>query len=218
MSAAKPQEVLSLPMSRFSRRYIKTKAWENYLKRFVHPPSTLDLIPGYLHPLEARFLFWLASRVPEGGLALEIGSFKGKSSVSLAAGLKPSARLACIDTWQNQAMPYDSPVDVLPEFLLNVESYRNVIETHRGTSVEVAAEWCRPFDLLFIDGDHSYEGCSADLKTWLPFLRLGGWVAFHDSSEAGVVRAIDEFFPKSSQSSALYAWSMFAAVKRSELK
>lgn len=218
MSAERPHTILSMPVIRFSSRYIKAKAWESYLKHFVHPPQTLEIIPGYLHALEARFLFWLAGRVPVGGLALEIGSFKGKSSASLAAGLKPGARLACIDTWQNKAMPYDQPVDVLPEFMLNVKNYRDFIETYRGTSVEVAAEWSRPLDLLFIDGDHSYEGCSTDLKAWLSFLKPGGWVAFHDSSEEGVARAISELFPKSNQSSARYAWSIFAAVNRGNSK
>ena len=214
MSAPKSEEMQRKPLSRFSRRYLKAKAWENYLKRFVHPPRTLELIPGYLHPLEARFLFWLAGRVPEGGLALEIGSFKGKSSANLAAGLKPGARLACVDTWQNQAMPYDPTVDVLPEFLRNTENYRDRIDTCRGSSVAIAANWSRPLDLLFIDGDHSYEGCSSDLRAWLSFLKPGGWIAFHDSSEAGVARAIDELFPKSSQAFSLSAWSIFAAVKK----
>jgi predicted O-methyltransferase YrrM len=214
MSAANSREIGTRKIRRFSRGYFKTKAWEHYLKHFVHPPQSLDLIPGYLHPLEARFLFWLAGRIPERGLALEIGSFKGKSSANLAAGLKAGARLVCVDTWENKAMPYDPPVDVLPEFLRNVASYGDLIETHRGTSIEVARVWSRPLDLLFIDGDHSYEGCSTDLKAWLPFLKPGGWVAFHDSSEAGVARAIHELFPKWNQSSARCAWSVFAAIKR----
>ena len=214
MSAANTQVISRKPVSRFSRQYLKGKAWENYLKRFVHPPPSLEQIPGYLHPLEARFLFWLAGRVPAGGLALEVGSFKGKSSANLAAGLKSGARLACVDTWQNQAMPYDPPIDVLPDFLRNVAPYQEIIATHRGTSAAVAADWKLPLDLLFIDGDHSYEGCSGDLKAWLSFLKPGGWIAFHDSSEVGVAAAIEEFFPKANRSSELHAWSIFGAIKR----
>jgi predicted O-methyltransferase YrrM len=111
-------------------------------------------------------------------------------------------------------MPYDASADVMPLFLQNTEAYKEVIEIHRGTSVEVARQWSRPIDVLFIDGDHSYEGCRADLEAWLPFVQPGGWIAFHDSSEAGVERAISESFPKSRRSRELRVWSIFAAVKR----
>lgn len=35
-------------------------------------------------------------------------------------------------------------------------------------------------DLLFIDADHTYEGCRHDWLTYAPFVRPGGVVAFHD--------------------------------------
>lgn len=191
-----------------------TKGWEAYLKLFVHPPKALSSTPGYLHPIEGRFLHWLAGRVPKHGLALEVGSFKGKSTCFIASSLDPSARLACVDTWLCDAMPYDDPNDVMSEFLKNVSGYVNTIETHRGRSVDVAARWARPIDLLFIDGDHSYEGCSADLRSWLGFVKPGGWIAFHDSGEEGVARAIAEFFPKTLRGPEVSVWSVFAALKR----
>lgn len=38
----------------------------------------------------------------------------------------------------------------------------------------------RPLDVLFIDGDHSYEGAKADFEGYLPLVRSGGLIAFHD--------------------------------------
>lgn len=38
----------------------------------------------------------------------------------------------------------------------------------------------RPVDLLFIDGDHRYEGVKADFETYSPLVHPGGIVAFHD--------------------------------------
>jgi len=35
-------------------------------------------------------------------------------------------------------------------------------------------------DLLFIDGDHTESGVRADFQSYLPFVRRGGIVAFHD--------------------------------------
>lgn len=37
-----------------------------------------------------------------------------------------------------------------------------------------------PIDMLFIDGDHSYEGVRADVEMYVPLVRLGGIVALHD--------------------------------------
>ncbi len=38
----------------------------------------------------------------------------------------------------------------------------------------------RPLDLLFIDGDHSYAGVSADFDSYSRMVRPGGLIAFHD--------------------------------------
>jgi predicted O-methyltransferase YrrM len=200
-------------LSRVSAQYVISKVWETYLNVFIPLPNEFYVLDGYLHPLEGRFLYWLARNVPDGGLALEVGSYKGKSSCCLAAGLRKDARLACVDTWMIHALPYDLTTDMMPLFLESSSSYRKMIETHRGLSAAVAASWNRPIDLLFVDGDHSYDGCGSDIRAWLPFVRPGGWVAFHDSAEVGVSRAIAEFFPQSARSRDLLAWSILAASK-----
>jgi predicted O-methyltransferase YrrM len=201
-------------MNRLSREYAKTKAVHGLLRVFVKPPTELFDKPGYLHPLEGRILYWLASQVPADGQVVEVGSYKGKSSGFLAAGLTPGARLACVDTWRNDAMPYDEPSDSMSEFVINLGPYWDSIDVCRGRSVEVAVSWSRQIDLLFIDGDHSYEGCSTDLTSWFPYVRSGGWIAFHDSSQDGVIRTIREFYPPSTRYCERKAWSIFAARKR----
>ena len=49
-------------------------------------------------------------------------------------------------------------------------------------------------DFIFIDGDHSYDACKADILAWSPFVKRGGVIAFHDfgSRADGVTRAIFE--------------------------
>jgi hypothetical protein len=37
-----------------------------------------------------------------------------------------------------------------------------------------------PIDMLFIDGDHTYEGVKADYELYGPLVREGGLVGFHD--------------------------------------
>ena len=56
------------------------------------------------------------------------------------------------------------------------------------------------FDWIYLDADHSYEGCSRDLKAWFPKLKKGGVFAGHDYLDGeliggsfGVKSAVDDF-------------------------
>lgn len=42
-----------------------------------------------------------------------------------------------------------------------------------------------PLDLLFIDGDHSFEGVRSDFLTYRHLVRPGGLIAFHDIQSDG---------------------------------
>jgi predicted O-methyltransferase YrrM len=74
----------------------------------------------------------------------------------------------------------------------------------QSLSVEALASWDgTSLDLVFIDGDHSYEAVRADWEGWSKFVRPNGAVAFHDAISApghpeGPVRFIDETFRKTS--------------------
>jgi predicted O-methyltransferase YrrM len=53
-------------------------------------------------------------------------------------------------------------------------------------------------DFVFIDGDHSYAGCSNDIKLWKSKVKKGGWIGGHDYAHPklpGVKKAVDEAFP-----------------------
>lgn len=51
----------------------------------------------------------------------------------------------------------------------------------RDFSYNASKSWKDPIDFLFIDGDHSYEGCLRDWQEWSPFVVKDGFVAFHDA-------------------------------------
>ncbi|MGL4464097.1 MAG: class I SAM-dependent methyltransferase [Planctomycetia bacterium] len=57
-------------------------------------------------------------------------------------------------------------------------------DSHSDEAVEVLRSRTRePFDFLFIDGDHSLEGVVDDYTRYSPFVRKGGWIAFHDIND-----------------------------------
>lgn len=50
------------------------------------------------------------------------------------------------------------------------------------------------FDLVYIDGDHTYEGVVKDLAAWYPKVKKGGVICGDDIGWPGVKQAVDEFF------------------------
>ncbi len=156
---------------------------------------------GFLGESEARFLGMLAACVPARGIIVEIGSFKGKSTVMLASvaahyGLGP---VVAID-------PHTSPSTTDPgvaagsstfeEFLASVKAagLAEYVETHRTFSRDVAKGWNRPIRLLWIDGDHTFRGAKEDFDLFTPHLVEDGVVALHDALNAfeGPVRVFVE--------------------------
>ena len=53
-----------------------------------------------------------------------------------------------------------------------------------------------PVDVLFIDGDHSYEGVLADWLLYNPLVRKGGIVAFHDAQLRGPSLGVADLLDK----------------------
>lgn len=74
----------------------------------------------------------------------------------------------------------------------------------RGKSIETA-QWLKadggkcatswPFDMVYIDGDHSYEAAKADIEAWWPLVSQKGIIGGHDFDDQhpGVKEAVTEF-------------------------
>lgn len=66
----------------------------------------------------------------------------------------------------------------------------------KGFSYKVATEIPDgSLGLVYIDADHTYQGCKADIQVYWPKLIIGGIMAFHDfgNPHYGVNRAVQEF-------------------------
>jgi Methyltransferase domain len=50
-------------------------------------------------------------------------------------------------------------------------------------------------DFVFIDADHSEEGCERDIQAWLPKINARGWMIGHDINWPGVLAAVTRHFP-----------------------
>jgi len=144
---------------------------------------------GYLSEREARFLMAAAALAPAEGKNLEIGSFKGRSTVGIAYVTRELGlgKVVAVD-------PHTSPASTDPDlkragqttsyddFVTNLRTAGvfERVEIKRAYSHDLAREWKDPLRLLWIDGDHTYEGAKADLDMFKPFLQPGAIVAMHD--------------------------------------
>lgn len=127
---------------------------------------------------------------------IEIGSFLGASATALVPALEPSGVLYAIDTWKNDAMS-EGVRDTKSDFIKNVGVYIKNIRMIQGYSSQMSEVLSKTItstvDVLFIDGDHSFEGALADWQNYKKFLQSGSIVIFHDFGWAeGVKRVVKE--------------------------
>jgi len=185
---------LLLNLPRFSR--------ESLLLRHLIPlwhDSRFQLdVSGHLRLIEGLFLFDQALRVPPGGTVVEIGSYLGRSTTFIAAALARIAgfpKVHAVDTFTGIGVPGEDGRSTLLAFQVNTAPYRDLIVIHQAYAHEIAEFWKYPIDMLFIDGDHSFEGCSQDIMAWVRHLSKGGLVCFHDyTNSPDVRRAVDTHF------------------------
>jgi len=142
---------------------------------------------GYLSKREGQFLMAAVALVPVEGANLEIGSFKGRSTICIARACKHygSGKLVAID-------PHTSPASTDPDLQGQASSVgdfqRNIreagvsesVELKRNFSHEVGKHWTMPIRFLWIDGDHTYQGAKADVDMFRRFLVPGALLAMHD--------------------------------------
>jgi len=140
---------------------------------------------------------------------LESGGFQGNFSSYLLQNFKPQT-LWLVDGWGEQTIISGNADG---DFVLGyhgVDLFNNVTarfanrsEVHviRKESTVLQDPYlfhARSMDLVYVDGDHSYEGVARDLLSATRIVEPGNWVAGHDYSacrgyEFGVKRAVDEF-------------------------
>ena len=146
---------------------------------------------------DEKIELYLLSKNNKYNIIVEIGAYLGASSCCLAEGLvnKKNAILYSVDTWQNDAMS-EGNRDTYNEFKENTKKYEDKIIEVRGWSydvVDVIKSINKPIDLLFIDGDHSYEGVKKDWDLYSPMLTSNSLVVFHDYGWAeGVQKVVHE--------------------------
>ena len=133
---------------------------------------------------EAALLYRLGRDVTTGPIA-EIGRFKGGSTLIFAAALRDGPELWSYDF--HVALRPDMPGEQLDaELRQALERFGLAHKVRLIVGDSRTADPPRvPLELLFIDGDHSYEGAKADYERWGERVRPAGHLLFHDAVDTG---------------------------------
>lgn len=143
-------------------------------------------VEGWLSDAQGRTLMRMAAAVSGRGAIVEIGSWKGRSTVWLAAGAQAAGqRVYAID--KHTGSHEDPSANTCAEFLTNLTRAGVIdsVEPLVMSSTEASEFVPGPVELLFVDGDHSFAGVERDAERWLPRVVEGGVVLFHDVATAG---------------------------------
>lgn len=121
---------------------------------------------------EAAHLFGVVRRFEGTPRVVEIGRYHGGTTLLLAAA---GGNVLSIDIDEQLRESDESLRSALSR--LGLEGTAELIFADSSTLPIEAGS----IDLVFIDGDHSYEGVSRDVAYWMPALRRGGILPLHDA-------------------------------------
>lgn len=133
---------------------------------------------------------------------VEIGSYLGESTILFAQRVKS---VIAIDPFMNDYDPNDAtcydqdlPTVVYQGFLKNINSYNNITHIKKTSDDAVADLAGQQFDVIYIDGVHTYDQVKKDIENYRGLVKPGGFLCGHDYNNvghtAGVYRAVNEAF------------------------
>ena len=152
-----------------------------------------DSIQGWCNVHGGVLLYALALNFAPGNVILELGSWKGLSTVWLANALKDKndgkSLIYAVDTWEGSSEHKDmlknyEKDSLFKEFLNNIltAGVSDFVIPLRGDTVSISRLWPieREIGLLHIDASHEYDNVKRDFEFWSPFVMKGGIIVFDD--------------------------------------
>jgi predicted O-methyltransferase YrrM len=157
-------------------------------------------VEGWMTDAQAQRLWDRARAVEGNGRIVEIGSFRGRSTIVLATAAGPDAEVVAIDPHAGN----DRGPQEIEGFVDEAEQDHDVFHANlRAAGVDERVRHVRRFsddalddvdgaiDLLYIDGAHRFQPALADIRRWGARVAPGGTLLIHDSfSSIGVTLAL----------------------------
>jgi predicted O-methyltransferase YrrM len=174
-----------MPSPRQIARGVRALAFESVRRYHRALPAFTDLYAGGPHklgpvfPKEAQLLFSLASLLMPRRI-VEIGVGFGGSEVAFAEACRQNRHGRVVAVDQNEAAIRRAQRILTSHGLGSYISYV-LGDSRHATTCDCVAQLTGQIDLLFIDGDHSFDGTVGDFETYRDLVAPNGLIAFHDT-------------------------------------
>ena len=158
------------------------------------------MVEGWLTDDQARVLGDAAATVTSPGRIVEIGSFRGRSTIVLAKAAPEGVEVIAIDP---HAGTDRGPQEIETTSATGDADHERFLENLERAGVRERVRHVREFshdahaavegeiDVLYVDGAHRYGPARDDIVTWGARVKPGGQMLIHDSfSSVGVTGAI----------------------------
>lgn len=198
-------------------------------------PKIVHGVKGLLHRAESDYLNQVADRVQGPGIYVDLGTFQGRSAILLADGVRRNkltdVHIHTVDTFDRRNLSRrfredgtriegtDKHPHKVPGALQTVrdnlnerdlKQYVSIVKSPSSEAVPyVPVQEASCIKFLFIDADHSYEGCKADWFAWRDYIHQDGEVAFHDSHVEGPKQVLAEEMKGWKQVDQIYSISVW---------
>lgn len=183
MDTGRPQSASSIGVARSSERRV-----EQIMKSDL--ARALSGVEGWLDFEMAWVLHELARDFPASTphiTVIEVGCWKGRSTIALALGLKArgGGKVYAVDphTGSEQTIYLCGPMDTYDAFIENIKAagVAEWVEPIRGTSHEARGRFPdRCAHLLILDASREYEAVVGYVDDWMTALADGAIVVFRD--------------------------------------
>jgi cephalosporin hydroxylase len=182
-------------------------------------PRIYRNIPGYFD-WEGTYTFFAENlSSTESYKAVEIGSYYGKSAVffcEICNILGKKVDFYLVDNFVMGSTEAQLRANLsLGGFFTHPNVKVHILNMDSLDAVNLFED--NSLHFAFIDGDHRYEACKADIEAWYPKVAPNKWLSGHDYirlNDFGVIEAVDEFADVIGQRPHIGLPSTWSFVKR----
>ena len=155
-----------------------------------HDSLSLQAAFKYLFIEEVHALKELAQSLPANPVVVNIGAGSGTSGLALMES-RPDLTLVTIDI-QDASHPHgclQAEREVIEQAGFNRDKHYQFCGDSKtfGSEFQPLSHFHKA-EMVFIDGDHSYNGCKGDILAWLSNIKPGGIMAVHDFGKREVYK------------------------------
>ncbi|MCG3137062.1 MAG: hypothetical protein HJJLKODD_00904 [Phycisphaerae bacterium] len=176
---------------------------------FPELPDQQWLMFGVRTPPEIPYLC-AALKIIDARTVLEIGTYHGGTTLHLAANLPADGRVYTVDIDaaalgrlgfnldEHDQTLADKPIDTIGHYCRNSPYASKITQIIQDAAQVDFTIYADRYDLIYIDGGHSYQQVKADTENVLRWLRPGGVIFWHDYHVGctGVTRYLHELARK----------------------